>query len=414
MAVSFVNNLSSGAYLPVANHITFTVTSNNNGNCNFRYVNRIYVNNVCIFTQKQFPDPTTGSGFFEIQDKVNDYINGTIPKSPYTAYFNTTSNTDLLTVYCKLGEEYDTSTNCDGTIYSYLDQVQSNTIYVFNGAIDYEDFPSWSYTNYLVSNAASTTKKFLTNAPRTGLEITDKDSFYLDFLSNNAIDSNWNVYLTINWKNGDISQLALTSASLTQYRRYRIAVGPFDINKIYGSTLLDSTLVNTYSVYLRYTTTQVSETFTFKMKEAKQFETRFAWVNQLGGIDHFTFYHRNTKSFNITRKTYKKSLLRNYSNYWTYQVGDREDSTYNIQATQTNKVATYCQRAESDWLSELWFSPNVWVYDYVEDTPCNTITTWKMWPIMITDNSKEVKQKTTKPIEYSISYQMAFDKKLIR
>src|SRR5574343_30581 len=368
MAVSFIANLSSAAYYPTSNPITFTVNSNNTGNCNFRYINDIYVNGVKVFTQKQFPDTTTGYGFFDISQIVNDYINGTIPKSPYTDYFNTTSNTDLLTVYCKLGEEYDSSVNCDGTIYTYLNQVQTNTIYAFQGAIDYEDYPSWIYSNYL----------------------------------------------TINWKNGSTSQLALTSGSLTQYRKYRIAVGPFDINKIYGSTLLDSSLVNTYSVYLRYSTVRVSETFTFKMKAAKPYETRFAWTNQLGGIDHFTFYHRNTKSYNITRKTYKKSLLRNYSNYWTYQVGDREQATYNISAKQTNKVSTFCGRTESEWLSELWFSPNAWIYDYVEDTPCNTITTWKMWPIIITDDSKEVKQKMTKPIEYNITYEMAFGKNLIK
>src|SRR5574343_742174 len=413
MAVSFIANLSSAAYYPTSNPITFTVNSNNTGNCNFRYINDIYVNGVKVFTQKQFPDTTTGYGFFDISQIVNDYINGTIPKSPYTDYFNTTSNTDLLTVYCKLGEEYDSSVHCDGTIYTYLNQVQTNTIYAFQGAIDYEDYPSCIYSNYLITTSSSTTKKFLTNSPRT-LDITDKDSFYLDFLSNETIDSNWDVYLTINWKNGSTSQLALTSGSLTQYRKYRIAVGPFDINKIYGSTLLDSSLVNTYSVYLRYSTVRVSETFTFKMKAAKPYETRFAWTNQLGGIDHFTFYHRNTKSYNITRKTYKKSLLRNYSNYWTYQVGDREQATYNISAKQTNKVSTFCGRTESEWLSELWFSPNAWIYDYVEDTPCNTITTWKMWPIIITDDSKEVKQKMTKPIEYNITYEMAFGKNLIK
>lgn len=417
MAVSFIANLSSAAYYPTSNPITFTVNSNNSGNCNFRYVNDIYINNVKVFTQKQFPDPTTGYGFFDISRIISDYIDDLIPKSPYTAYFNLASSgtapTALLSVYCKLGEEYDTSVDCDGTIYSYLNLIESNTIYAFNGAIDYEDWPSFNYTNYLVSTAASSTKKFLTNAPRT-LDITDKDSFYLDFLSNETINSNWNIYLTINWKNGSTSQLPLTAASLSAYKRYRIAVGPFDINKIYGSTPLDSSLVNTYSVYLRYNTTQVSESFTFKMKAAKEFETRFAWVNQLGGIDHFTFYHRNTKTYNVTRKTYKKSLLRNYSNYWTYQVGDRETATYDVSATQTNKVSTFCYRSESEWLSELWFSTNAWIYDYVEDTPCNTITTWKMWPIVITDNSKEVKQKITKPIEYTISYQMAFGKNLIR
>jgi len=39
---------------------------------------------------------------------------------------------------------------------------------------------------------------------------------------------------------------------------------------------------------------------------------------------------------------------------------------------------------------------------------------WKTLPITISDNNVEVKQKLTKPIEYSLSYAMAYSKNTLR
>lgn len=416
MAISILSQQTSGSFRPVADPINFTVSSNNSGNCNFKYICRIYVNGTNVFQHKFFPDPVTGYGFFEINKILEDWIANTIPKQPYTTYFNvasaTTIPTSLVSVICQFGEEYDLSVNCDGTIYTYLDLATSNTFYAFNGAIDYENWPTWTHTDYLISTSISTTKKFLTNQPRTK-EVTNNDSEYLDFISNDTINSNWNIYWTINYKNGGVSQIPTASATtLSGVKRYRIAVGPFDFNKIYGSTVIDWATVDSYSVYLRYTTTQVSETMTYKVKQPKPFQTRLAWINQLGGIDHFTFYHRNKKSYDITRKTFKKSLYSNYANSLTYQVGDRQDTNYFISAQEKHTVATFCRREEAAWLNELYFSPDVWTYNYTD--PCTAITTWKMLPINVTTTNVEEKQRTTKPIEYSLEYTTSYDKILLK
>lgn len=476
----FITDLTSGKFYPANNAINFTVNSASSGACNFRYVARIYINNTLVFTSKLFPEPTTGYGFFQISRIIQDWITNTISKTPYTKILNygagTSTPDSLLSVYVKIGEEYDNTSGCTGTVTSYLDQSTSSTIYVFNAAIPYEDFPTWDQNKYLVTSAAADIK-FLTNSPRT-LDITFNDSYYLDFLTTATITgSSYVVSILYYDETGyNIGGYDVTGTLPLLRRRHRIACGPFDINKEAKTntsiTPLDSS-VSYYTVQMHYIGSHINRTitemFTFKVKPAKEFSTRLAWVNQMGGIDHFTFYHRNNKSYDITRKTFKKTLNTNYSNSLGYQVGDRQDTTYAVAATEKHSVSTYCQRSQAAWLNELYLSPDVWTYkygfnyddyavgsyyimgDYVRyaggvwksvsvspiigsdpaigntdwsyvsiadevqiTNPCDTANNWYMLPIVVTNNTVKEEQKTTKPILYSLDYVTGYTKNILK
>lgn len=496
MAITIVSNFTSGKFYPSANPINTTVNSNNSGKCNFRYICDLYVNNTKVFTDKIFPDPNTGYGFFLLSRVLQDYIT-TVQLSNTFATFNvaaaTTVPTASLSVYCKFGEEYDSSVNCDGTVLQYTNLATSNTFYVYEAALDYEDFPSYTYTNYLMGTASATaSKSFLTNSPRE-VELTYNDSYYLDFLTLQPINSNWSVYFQTQGPGG-ASFFSIAATSLSTVRRYRLAVGPYNINKLNGAPIINQETTS-YSVWLTYNGIRQSEVFTFKVRDPKTFTTRLGFVGLLGGIENFTFYHRNNKSFNIERKTYEKTLGRNISNAWSYAVGDRGTTTYKVSAQEQHRVATYCSKEMSDWLYEMWLSPDVWTYrrpeiqqiriydelgiylpyqasntrilfwvndttdlsvgDYIMVIPeyiagyaefigrfqiqsidgnivdvgatwgsyfppremCAYIykdTTFDILPVTISDNSIEVKQKLTRPIEYSLNYQMAYSKTTIR
>ena len=188
----------------------------------------------------------------------------------------------------------------------------------------------------------------------------------------------------------------------------------------------------------------------------------------------------------------KKTLGQNNSGAWSYTVGDRGTTTYKINATEVHKVNSYCTKESSEWLSEMWLSPDVWTYkrpeiqqvriydeansygatnsrillwvndvstlspnDYIISIPeyiagynsftgrfqiqsitgnvvdigatynsylppyqlCAYIykdTTFSKLPIIISDNSVEVKQKLGRPIEYALNYQMSYSKNTIR
>ena len=497
MAITIVSNFTSGKFYPSANPINTTVNSNNSGKCNFRYICDLYINGTKVYTDKIFPDPNTGYGFFLLSRVLQDYIATTAVANTITAFnlgAGSSAPSASLSVYCKFGEEYDLTTTCDGTVLQYTNLATSNTFYVYEGAFDYEDFPNYTYTDYVMGTASATaSKSFLTNSPRE-VDVTYNDSYYLDFLSLQPLSTSHRMYIEFTYVDNTTSTTYLTSAALTNVRRYRLAVGPYNLNKIYGSPVIYQG-VRSYKIWLSYGAIKQSEVFTFNVKDPKTFTTRFGFVGLLGGIESFTFYHRNLKSFNIDRKTYERTLGSNNSSVWKYNVGDRGTTTYKVSATEVHKVGSFCSREASDWLYEMWLSPDVWVYrrpelqeiriydelgiylpyqasntrilfwvndttglsagdylmvipEYIDGYPefigrfqiqsidgnivdvgatwgsyfppremCAYIykdTTFDRLPITISDNAIEVKQKLTRPIEYNLSYQMAYSKNTIR
>ena len=499
--ITIISQKTTNTFHPTSNPINITVNSNNSGKCNFRYVCDIRINGASVFKDKLFPDPATGYGFFQLSRIIQDYIENYIPKTAPTTYFSVaadgTAPDSVVSVQCLFGEEYDSSLDCSGTVLQYLGLVTSNLFYAFNGAIDYESFLTWNYTDYIgVWASASNDMKFLTNSPRE-VEVTFNEPYYLEFISLTAPTIFTGSYsvpfvgvnLKLYTKDGFAPQdYGLDPISLSSRKRFRIAVGPYDINKLYSSALIDDN-VKYYEVTLSWVLKTfggdnvvqyvLSETFKFKVVRPQNFSTRLGFVGRLGSIESFTFFHRNMKSFNITRSSYNRLLQSNYSGSLTYQVGDRSASTYNIQAVENHRVSTYCNRSMSEFLYEMWMSGDVWVYDLPEAIYFHTYTdpstsikylildrddhglsvsdvvvvnltydgllvnqianptiisvsgrmidvgltgadartgwvwlsrSWRKLPVIISDNTIEVKQKMTKPIEYSLSYSAAYNK----
>ena len=383
MAYTIKSNFTSNKFYPTSNPITGIVNSSNAGNCNFRYVADVYINGVRISTPiKAWPDPTTGDGIFDFTKIIDDYITDVIPKSPYTTFFNVasaaTAPTAVISFRVNYGEEYDSSVNCDGTVMSYLNQATSNTAYAYHGAFDYSDWTSYNYTDYLgVWASASKATTFATNSPRE-LDVTYNDSYFLDILSLTSPTTFTNpangcVSLEVVRYNKDTTTSTITvpTSALVNNKRFRLAVGPYDLNDITNIPFINQ--------YVRYYTIRLvwqvgvtnlhylSETFTFNVKKPSEFATRIGFINQLGGIDQYTYYHRNRKTWSIIRSTFRKSLLRRYSNDWTYQIGDRQVETYNIDVTQKHNVSTFVKPEDASWISlELYASPTVWIYDRPE------------------------------------------------
>lgn len=363
MAISIISNFTSGRYYPSSNPINCTVNSNNSGKCNFRYVCDVYVNGTKIFTDKLFPDPNTGYAFFQLSRVIQDYIETSLPKTPYVHIINAgTTNTgagSAVSVYCIFGEEYDSSTTCDGQVSQYLNLSTSNTFYVFESAIPYEDFPTFDYTDYLVGTASGT-KKFLTNSPRE-MDITYNDSYFLDFITDKTITASFSVNVQAFSATGSVLDKNYTRNIGTLYRRIRLAVGPYDLNNYDNAVTIGSNILY-YLVKFRWNNTTLTETFRFNVKKPKTFRTRLSFTGLLGAPESYTFYHRNRASYNIERKTYQKTLQSNYSSQWKYEVGDRETTTFAISANETHTVASFVEKEVSEWLTEMWLSPEVWTY----------------------------------------------------
>lgn len=482
MAITKISDLTSNKFYPSQNPINVTVSSNNSGKCNFRFICDVYINGTKVFTDKLFPDPSTGYGFFQLSRVVQDYITTSLTKTPYASYINAASSatapTSTFSIQLKFGEEYDASIDCDGAINQYLNLSTSNTAYVFECAVDYEDFPTFNGNNFLVGTYSATTA-FLTNSQRE-IDVTYNDSYFLDYITNTNMSSSIQLNV-IKYNTSGSTQSYYYNAPSSSLKRFRVACGPYDLNKLTGDTLINYG-VDYYTVQLVYSVGAskigITEVFRFNVKEPKTFRTRISFLGLKGGIESFTFYHRNRTSYNVERKSYQKTLQSNYSGQLKYEVGDRGESVYAINAQQTNAVSSFCDKETSEWLYEMWLSPVVWTYirpdlytfrtvvdgatlkfwidgehglaqnDYIyvfSDNgnleglyevlyvDGNLITTdggfstseegcgwiqkqenWKTLPIVISDNTIEVKQRTSRPIEYQLNYRASYQKTTLR
>lgn len=508
MAITIIKNFTTNKFYPSANPINCTVDSNNAGKCNFRYICDVYVNGVKVFSDKLFPDPSTGYGFFQLSRVLQDYIRTYYPV-PTAANISTAAYTtapdSVFSVYCRFGEEYDSSLTCSGTVLQYPNLVTSNTFNVYEGAFDYESFPTYDYTDYVIANGSGTyvvgltpsatqSVLFLTNSPRE-VDVTYNDSYYLDFLWNGNISNQWAIRIQSTDYTGYVSTFSILGTSVSNKKRWRLAVGPYDINKAFATPVINQQHVK-YTIQLVVFSLTVdgafiplTEKFTFNVKSPKNFTTRMAFVGLLGGIEQFTFFHRNKGAFDVQKKTFERSLQSNYSNEWKYQVGDRGTTTYAISAKEKRNVSTFCSQEVSKWLYEMWLSPDVWVvkrpelipiriykagpgtfdkvliwaedtstlsvgdkinvfpervawdYDFIGQftiqsidgnkvdvgmdnnsyslgaTTCgylHKMQNFERLPVTISDNNIEVKQKLSRPIEYSLNYEMAYSKTTLR
>lgn len=505
--ITIVKQIASNRLVPAFNHQNFTLNSTMNGQCNFRYLTDVYINGVFRIRLKTFPDPTTGYGFIQIGRVIEDYIANYIPADGNTGIskISTTTPGPYLEVYCKFGEEYDSTSNCTGKVNPYPNLATSNTYRTWNAAFDYEDYPTYNPIDFTIGTASSTTSKFLTLAPRVQ-EAYINDSYNLTFYANQKPA---NLKVTLYKSNGSTQTLYLAGAG-SAAGLYNVNCGPYDIlkqssaaniwpNGYYAATTSNITCATTkYEVTLMNSATQsISETFTFNLKPLKEFRTRIGWTGQYGNPERFTFFHRNRKTYNIQRSEYQKNLFSNIGNEWTYRVGDRGRTQLYNRTQESHQVSTFARKEDSEFMTSLWRSTNAWVevqprvfewrvfrqgskmifqvppdlnlkagdvfWSMVDEVtnptygeynikftvqsvsgpnnvyvdcgliwsagtppflPGNStdeaygcavvIESYSRLPIVVTDSSVEVSQRTNRPVTYTISYDAAYEKNSIK
>lgn len=365
MAITIVNGIPSNRFLPSANPINITVSSNNNGKCNFRYVCDVYIDNVNVFRFKLFPDPSTGWGFFQLADVISDYLKEYRTQASSAGILNAydNQNKSIASVYCRFGEEYDNSSTCDGTLNIYPNLATSNTFFTYYGGLDYEEWPSFNHNTYVVDwstsySASTKSPKFMTKRPRGSATCGFADSYYLEWMA--ATPPNFNQTRLVIQKD-DGQSTFFNSPSLTSFRRFRAACGPFNINKAMNSPWINSS-TKWYDVWIEDSSKQLTEKFRIELQRPTHFRSRIGFIGSLGAPEYVTFYHRNRTSYSIDRKTYKKYLTSHKgAGVYSYNVGDESNTVWNVSATEQHLVSTFVDTSTSKWLYELWLSPSVWI-----------------------------------------------------
>lgn len=284
--------------------------------------------------------------------------------------------------------------------------------YSWNGVVQYEDVPTWSYDQYVLTGATS---KFLTNQPSTVKTRLDERGS-IGFMNINPLSgAAYSLFIISERIDGSPTipvpfPINQVSGSTTNDKIIEFGAYPWNLNQasqaLYGVNVIDDAIKSYQLIILMeadpimsaYTFQQVSEIKTFILdQECSKFEpVRFMFLNSLGQFDYFTATLKSQETLNITRNAYQKSLAYNY------QVGDRGKTVISLDAQQTYvAISDWVNQATSTWLSELFLSNEVYILN----------SDGSLTPIIIDNNSVDLFKSTNQKLfNYTFNYSKAVTK----
>lgn len=355
--------------MPLYNDIVYTVSSDNNIKCKYRYICEIYIRGNYITTIKLFPN-IDGLGVFKINRVLEDYIE--INNKSNIFGFDYDSNR-ILDYELKFGEEYDTSVNCDQIVTVYDNIITSGINYAFPAVMQYRE---WLYFALADDNSKyymSTVNKgkFLSNQPDTIL-IGKGEQAELSFL---VLPHSVNNHAKLQIKKYDINNNILgtiyitnPNTTVTDYTKIFqiVGVGVENINNYLGQLFINNNVFKYTICLTNSSNVQTSELKTYQIDRRKTIydKYRFRWLNRLGAFDSYTYTLTSKVNTNIVKQSYSK-LLGNYNintgNY-QYYIGDRSKTTSSVTSKDNYTVTSnWLTEKENEWLQELYTSPLVYL-----------------------------------------------------
>jgi hypothetical protein len=258
----------------------------------------------------------------------------------------------------------------------------------FNGVLQYDEFNDWDPEEYILD--IGTPGKFLTNLPTLNMikglnsgtdntrmvrvgqdEYMTLTTFYSSAFGNEIMDN-----FLVEWYDKDNNSLGTDVINYTisqSYGMYDFGFGPK--NKIIDNDIPPNTKY--YTIVGREIVAPVTEKITIYIRECdtRYTNVRLKYLNRLGGWDYFDFNKRSDESINVSRSQYRQNLVKTTSGSYGYEVGDRGNTTYNINASRSEKVRTdWLYDGEVEALEELWTSPQVFFLKGDEHIPINITT----------------------------------------
>ncbi len=278
--------------------------------------------------------------------------------------------------------------------YFLEDQVSTTDVqsWIINAALQYKEFKTWNWErDYVIGMPSGVpAKKWLTRQPSNTAKVRFTDYHTLSFLKRN-----WRTVSQTNYVTG-LEVSVTTNLGTTTFTRsfpntvqdiskfgsqmrLNVQVGPAYLSTVSGWPAFGT--VSKYTVKLKNGSTTVSETYTFEIDTTcQEWNTyRFVWLNRLGAWDYFEYKGKPLETTDIARLEYNRRLESlDSSNNWTYQLGDRGDSTYGVTATESVKTwSGYITRNTANWLQELYTSPAVYIIEGTTLIPVNILDeTW--------------------------------------
>lgn len=208
------------------------------------------------------------------------------------------------------------------------------------GSVDYLDYnQSNNFASYYLTQSTS---KFLTNAP--AVQWIGSNEWGTLSLINNYLSGNLEIIDNLGNTYSKSIPIGLNDAL-----RIDVPVGTANLGINANAT--------SYTVRVRQgaTGSYYSEEKTYKIKCMNGSDFRLCWLNNLGGIDYYTFQFNESSQKRINRASFDRSL--NYNSV----KSDRGMTTYMSENYDVFTVnSTILTNEESNWLSQLSTSKEVW------------------------------------------------------
>ena len=315
-------------------------------------------------------------GFFDPSRFLQSYVEGNarIEGASHNGFYTNNKTHKEYLLFIQEEEK-----NSDG-VYVGGDSIFTKLKSVWNGVRNEIEWLDFDYTNYTI-NTTSTTKKFLTDSPRT-IRIDSGQSHDLSFITNNDNGtSQYNIKAYSGYNaTGSLVADGVVSNNIAANqdwasRYFRIPVGTYDIGNIDPTLYTDSLLGTTpstaltgaasYTIHLEdNTNAQTSEKVTFNINEVctKYNEVRVHFLNRLGGYDAFNFYLKSIHQTDIKKDKYDQQSHDWNGSSYTYTKKNRGTTDYNVSLKKKLTVNTdYLTEEESVWMEDLITSPSAYI-----------------------------------------------------
>ena len=379
---------------PVYNKLWFVVSGSNSTQPNYKIIALIKdLGGNTIAKLKQPTDPTyTTKAAFDIHRVLESYVTHTIDIGA-DRITRATGNYTAYTV--EFGEEY------GATPAEYYYTTETATQIAVNIALSPREYLSFDATAYTVGGS---TRKFLNRFKGTRKIFTTTKAFlYFMQEMNNATS----LVTTVGVTAYDVAGNTLATTEITQpydgtsddHTQLYFPSGPTNLNLIPALQLTSGTAGSVIPANTSYYTIQVNFDGTAQYGEILRYEiidncSKYAnypiyWLGQFGNVEVYNFNRRSDIVNNIERSNFKTALGGFLtSTTYGYGIGDRQETQYNTEVTQSVTVNTdNLSEAEMQLMAELAQSPQVWSY---EDGA--------LIPIIVTDTTFNYKKKANDKI----------------
>src|SRR5258706_692228 len=380
---------------------------------NFKFICDIYISGqtfagASYLRLKVSPDPTNNKGVFNPNTILERYLSYDISVASASQEQIKQASNSVMSYVLKFGEEYGPSS----AVTAFPDLSVTDNHYAYNGILDhldYMDFISTSGSIYL--NAATTTKRFLTNSPKTRY-VRNNENEWLGIINNEASNNSARAHYE-SYSSSDVLQATLvvnntynTLSNITD-RRIIVPVG-YNIDDIRSADIISGTVpfvdvaaVAYWKIWMTDTSNNlVNERFTFSIQAhcTNQNEYRLHFLNEHGAFDSFTFNRGSSFSTNIKeRKKYAKSLGKFIAAHnYMYEGIDQQDVIFYTEEKDTISLnSDWINEDTCLWLEELVTSPVIYAENVTYGKSGATVT---LSPVTITEPRYIRKQRITDKI----------------